>query len=429
MRAANDLFRDVAVQAGEQRFKESDIFTRRQLSQDMLNDFAQRGVQSITYKNGKKVSIEAYSEMVGRTMSGHAAVQASLNRYEEYGYDLVRVSSHFRACPLCVPWEGQILSQSGLDYNYSSLDDAIASGLFHPNCAHDITAYFPGLSPDQELRVDPEEQKLINQHGYKKAQEIAYKAQQQQRYIERNIRNWKMKEITALDDAAKAKAHRKVLEWRKAQRNHLAKNPFLPRKYEREAVKGWAQVKSVLQPTSPRFTDAELRAVTFYKEGQDGWGYQAIRYADMGKLDEYGPIERLRNRELYERAEELKAEYERLYRNFASAVRKAHALSSDKEAVRFVNTFNIPKVGETIHIEKFRSFTLDPSCSMVEHFGGTDKLVYKMQGSKDLADISNVGYEFVAEQEAVLRKAINVKVVDVRREKIEGVWHYVAYLE
>lgn len=109
LRASKDLYRDVAVQAASQSFQESDIFTRRQFSQSMLDDFAKRGVQCITYKNGRRVSIEAYAEMVGRTISGHAAVQASLNRYEEYGYNLVRVSSHFRACELCVPWEGKIL--------------------------------------------------------------------------------------------------------------------------------------------------------------------------------------------------------------------------------------------------------------------------------------------------------------------------------
>ncbi len=109
VRASQDLFRDAAVQAGDKTFRETDVFTRKRLSQKMLDDFAEKGIQSITYKNGRRVSIEAYAEMVGRTMSGHAAVQAALNRFQEYGYNLVRVSSHFRACPLCVPWEGKIL--------------------------------------------------------------------------------------------------------------------------------------------------------------------------------------------------------------------------------------------------------------------------------------------------------------------------------
>jgi len=239
LRVSNDLFRDVAVQAGSQMFRESDIYTRRALSQSMLDDFAKRGIQAVTYKNGRKVSIEAYSEMVGRTMSGHSAVQASLNRYEEYGYDLVRVSSHFRCCELCARWEGKVLSQSGKSSKYPSLNTAVSAGLYHPNCVHTISPYFPGLSPKQEIHVDPAEQKLIDKHGYTEAQKIAYKAQEQQRYIERQIRDWKMKEITALDPTARTKAHQKVLDWRKTQRTHLEKNSFLPRKYEREGVAGW----------------------------------------------------------------------------------------------------------------------------------------------------------------------------------------------
>jgi len=234
LRTSRDLFRDAAVQAGDKMFKESDVFTRRKFSQEMLDDLARQGIKSVTYKNGRKVSIEAYAEMVGRTVSSHAAVQAELNRYEEYGYDLVRVSSHFRACPLCVPWEGAILKTTEINDNHKHdydgyLSDAISSGLFHPNCAHAVTAYFPDLSPDQELRVDPGEQKLIDKHGYKKGQEIAYQAQEKQRYIERKIRDWKMRGITSLNDAAAVKASNKVLEWQSTMRKHIKDNPFLPR--------------------------------------------------------------------------------------------------------------------------------------------------------------------------------------------------------
>jgi hypothetical protein len=241
IRAGNDLYRDVAIQAGGQMFRESDIFTRRAFSQSMLDDFAKRGVQAITYSNGRRMSIEAYSEMVGRTMSGHAAVQGSLNRYAEHGYNLVRVSAHFRACELCVPWEGRILSSDGRDPNYESLDSAISQGLFHPNCAHGVSPYIPGLSPDLEVRVSKEEQALIDKYGYREAQEMAYKAQVQQRHIERQIRSWKKRELTSLDPAVKASAHRKVLDLQKLQREHLQLNPFLPRKYDRESVPGWKE--------------------------------------------------------------------------------------------------------------------------------------------------------------------------------------------
>jgi hypothetical protein len=236
IRAAQDLHRDVAVMAGEKLYKEADVYTRRRLSQSMLDDYAKRGLQSITYTDGRRVSLDVYAETVGRTMTAHTSLQASLNRYEEYGDDLVRVSSHFRACDLCVPWEGRVLSQSGSG-KYPSLDDAVSAGLFHVNCLHSLSPFYPGVSPKQLISVDPNERALIEEHGYSKAQEITYNAQQKQRYIERNIREWKRRETVALDTVAQNSAHRKVLDWQSAQRGHISENPFLKRDYVREQIK------------------------------------------------------------------------------------------------------------------------------------------------------------------------------------------------
>jgi len=236
MRASQDLAREAAVAAGDFLFRDGDIYTRQKFAQQMLNEFSKTGVKAIRYRNGRMVSIDAYAEMVGRSLSGRCAMQASLNRYQEHGYDLLRVSAHFRACPLCTPWEGRILSHSGQSTQYPSLQEATEAGLFHSNCAHDINPYIPGLSQPLEVRLDPAEQELVEQYGYQKAQEIAYEAQQRQRQIERNIRAWKRREAVALDAQEKAAARQKVLQWQAAQREHLREHPYLPRHYVRESI-------------------------------------------------------------------------------------------------------------------------------------------------------------------------------------------------
>jgi hypothetical protein len=249
MRTADDMFRKIAVQSMDKMYTEASIFTRRKLSQDMLNQYAKAGLQSVTYANGAKVSLTAYSEMVGRTMTGHAAVEASLNRYAEYGYDLIRVSAHFMACEMCGQWEYKVLSRTGQTKGYPMLADAVAQGLFHPNCLHDINPYHPGISKKQmEVRVDPAAQKLIDEHGYAEAQKIAYKAQMKQRYLERQVRANKMKEITALSPEDQLKAHRAVLDTRAKLRMHVDEFKFLPRKPEREAVAGWRAAVQVRKP-------------------------------------------------------------------------------------------------------------------------------------------------------------------------------------
>lgn len=232
-----DLFRDVSVMVGENNFQEIDTITRRQFSQKLLNEYANKGLQSITYKNGRKVSIDSYCEMLGRTLTGRCALQASINRYNERGYNLGIVSAHFRACPFCTPYEGVTLSLDGKAKEYESIWDAELQGLFHPNCKHDISPFFEGLTIPIEASMSRSEAALVNELGYNEAQKVVYLAQEKQRYIERQIRKYKRREVAALDKKSQDFAHKKVLQWQARQREHLNNNSFLNRKYSREQIK------------------------------------------------------------------------------------------------------------------------------------------------------------------------------------------------
>lgn len=236
MRTAQDIYRNIAVMAAENNFNELDIFTRQAFSQDMLDKFANKGIQTITYKNGAVHTIDNYCEMLGRTLTGRCALQANLNRMLESGYDLGIVSSHFRACDLCIPYEGVTLSIDGKNGRYESLDSAMLQGLFHCNCLHDISPFFEGLSIESIPSVDPVEQELINEFGYEEAQKIAYQAQEKQRYIERQIRKWKRRDEVSLDNKTKNYTSGKVREWQKTQREHIKENQFLVREYDREQI-------------------------------------------------------------------------------------------------------------------------------------------------------------------------------------------------
>jgi len=236
-RKANDVYREVAELTQNALFKEGNVLTRQMISNDMMKRFAEKGVDSIVYKNGARVGIDSYSEMVGRTMSSRVAQQGTFNRFVEKGYDLVRVTSHFGTCELCAPYQGKVFSLSGKSKKYPSLNSAIAGGLYHPNCLHDTSAYFPGQSKALETKVDPAEQKLIDEFGYDKAQRMTYDARQKQRGIERNIRKWKKEQAYSIDMNAEKFAHSKILDWQKAQRKHVTDNPFLKRQYDRESIR------------------------------------------------------------------------------------------------------------------------------------------------------------------------------------------------
>jgi len=72
--------------------------------------------------------------MVARTTTMEAHLQGTANRLAEQGHDLIKVSTHRGACPLCEPWQGKILSITGKTKGYPTLEEAKADGLFHPNC-------------------------------------------------------------------------------------------------------------------------------------------------------------------------------------------------------------------------------------------------------------------------------------------------------
>ena len=238
IRETRDMYRDVAIQSGTQRFRAESVTRRRDMSQDMVRRFANRGITGVMYRDGRRMPVEEYSEMVGRTMSGRCSVQAELNRLHERGYDLIRMSVHAGASPLCEPWQGGVYSQTGQSDRYPPWADAVAGGAFHPQCIHHISPYIPGRSPSRSdiERRHPAEAAMIREHGEARGNRMIYEATQEQRRIERGIRKWKRRQSTAMTDREARRAQNKIREWQGRQRQHTEQFRFLRRKYEREQI-------------------------------------------------------------------------------------------------------------------------------------------------------------------------------------------------
>jgi len=237
-RAASDIYRQATLAAGDSRFVDASLFDRRAISQRLLDNFAEHGVQSVVYQDGRKVSVDVYAEMVGRTMTHHASLQASWNRAQEFGTDLVRISSHYGACPLCVPWQDRVVSLSGETEGYPTMDEAIEEGLFHPNCLHSTVVYIEGETTEARTLLHPAERALADKYGYDRGMAMAYDAHQRQREIEAQVRYWKRREVVALTDQAHKLSTSKVREWQATQRAHLSQYQFLNRDYSRESISG-----------------------------------------------------------------------------------------------------------------------------------------------------------------------------------------------
>lgn len=92
-------------------------------------------------KSGRAWDNSTYFEMLARTVMHTTARECYVNTLANEGHDLVIVSSH-GADDECANWEGEVLSVTGSNPDYPSLDEAIESGeIFHPRCAHVLIAY------------------------------------------------------------------------------------------------------------------------------------------------------------------------------------------------------------------------------------------------------------------------------------------------
>lgn len=208
--------------------------TRLQDAQVALDDLARQGVSGFVDRGGRRWELPTYVEMGTRTTTARASVAGHLERLEDAGLPLVLVSDSSDECELCAPWEGKVLSREAVTdavmrdattgeamrvHIDGTVDEAMAAGLMHPNCTHNLTAYVPGATRRGQADSNPE----------------GYAERQEQRALERKVREWKRREAVAITPEAQTKAKAKVRDWQGRVREHTDATG-LPRKRNRERV-------------------------------------------------------------------------------------------------------------------------------------------------------------------------------------------------
>ena len=179
--------------------------------------YLENGISTIQYKNGANVNIASYSEMALRTANTRATHQGESDMRSGWGEYLVMVSSYGACSNTCLPWQGKIYvddvygnpPKEALNDKYPLLSEAISGGLYHPNCRHTHTTYYEGYSKvEKEQRSDKEISDV-------------YRAEQQQRSIERELRKTKRLRDCCLEDSTKKKLDKKVNTLNKKMREHI----------------------------------------------------------------------------------------------------------------------------------------------------------------------------------------------------------------
>lgn len=236
LRRTDDIYRQVIFSA--QVYANTGAGTTWQAVDMATKQFLEKGIDCVQYKNGSQVNIASYAEMAIRTASKKAYLTGEGAKRKEWGIHTVIINSHNSACPLCIPFQNKVFidnvysggtKQEAKETGYPSLSDAIAQGLFHPNCKDTSSTYFEGIT------------NIPNKVVGEKEQLRRYNLEQKQRYMERQMRKYKRLEKGALDEENKEMYADKVAEWQQKNAWFIEENrDILRRDYAREKYRGVA---------------------------------------------------------------------------------------------------------------------------------------------------------------------------------------------
>ena len=212
-----------------------------------IRELAQKGIPAFVDKRGREWSPEAYVMMDMRSTLGNTARAAQNARCDEYNIQLIEVSSHMGARPLCAPYQGRIFSRDGSKgvttdgaggkIYYTPLSETSygqPAGLFGINCGHVQYPFVPGINFQRYFPYPKEEN------------DRRYMQFQQQRAMERGIRAAK-RECMMLQETGDTEGLQKAslrLRNQKEKYSAYCKETGLKQHNDRTQVYGYDRSKS-----------------------------------------------------------------------------------------------------------------------------------------------------------------------------------------
>ena len=149
-RQIKDEIRTISLDVMKEKFSEGK--TIKEIKKRLLDSLTENGIIEVRDKNGRKLNVKAYAEMVARTTSTEAQNVGALQQMKTAGHDLVKIPSNATSCGLCAILQGRVYSISGKDTRYPPLSRAFHGGYntIHPNCKHRVVPYIERMDKDAE---------------------------------------------------------------------------------------------------------------------------------------------------------------------------------------------------------------------------------------------------------------------------------------
>ena len=142
-RKIEDTIRDIGLTNAQLKFATGQ--TIKELQKELREALVNEGIGGITDKRGRVIPFVVYADLLARSIVAETQNTSILNVAKEYNKDLVKMTEHKTACPVCQRYEVKIYSISGKDKRYPKLSTipGFNKGYnnIHPRCRHRISIY------------------------------------------------------------------------------------------------------------------------------------------------------------------------------------------------------------------------------------------------------------------------------------------------
>lgn len=212
-------------------------YARQKALKETIQKLSDVGLTGFYDRAGRSWSPEAYVNMVTRTTVHNVAIESTKARMNDYGTDVIQISSHAGARPGCYPYQGKFYSWNGGSGKVELGDGRVVSyeplssttygepaGLFGVNCGHYPIPIIPGITiPHGADNIEPQAQNDRN-----------YQESQQQRSIEREIR--KAKRVVEMEGNLATQEQKDKVKELQAKMRDFTNQTGRARRYDRERV-------------------------------------------------------------------------------------------------------------------------------------------------------------------------------------------------
>ncbi|RHN01484.1 phage minor capsid protein [Dielma fastidiosa] len=208
----------------------SGAYSYTEAIKSVVDDLASKGMETFTYKSGKHEQVSTVVRRAVLTGVNKTAIETQLANLSKMGMNLVRTTQHLGSRPTHEVWQGKTFYVGEPVEGYLSLEEGTGygtgEGLGGWNCRHGIRIALEEMGIEYtEQPIDTEENNRI------------YELEQQQRYNERMIREWKRRrDIKKAGGQDHSKESRKVKEWNARQDSFVKAHPELKRQMNREII-------------------------------------------------------------------------------------------------------------------------------------------------------------------------------------------------